>query len=349
MDARYQRHFQLKEVGEKGQLKLKESKVLVVGAGGLGCPALQYLTAAGIGTIGIIDPDVVSISNLQRQILFDERDLGKNKALTAKKKLKVLNSKIKINTYPTSLSADNASELIAKYDIILDGTDNFYTRYLINDACILNDKIMVYGAIYKFEGQVTVFNYKEGPSYRCLFPDPPQLGEVPNCSEVGVLGVVPGLIGLYQALEVIKIILELGGVLSGKLLCINLKDQTTRNLYFNRNKEEIKKIKNQGTVIPILNKDCFLDFELSLTQLSSSERIKWIDVREVEEYPQLKQLNSLSASVNLDSLMDSKEKIIAFCQSGQRSKLFIEKLLQKGVTNCYSLKEGALELQKWIK
>lgn len=347
METRYQRHFQLKEVGEKGQQKLKKAKVLVVGAGGLGCPALQYLTAAGIGTIGIMDPDVVTLSNLQRQILYKEEDLGKNKAKCAEKHLKALNNEITLQSYPIALTDENASKYFAQYDIIVDGTDNFYTRYLISDACLLLKKVMVYGAVFKYEGQVSVFHHKNGPSYRCLFPSPPEIGEIPNCSEIGVLGIVPGIIGMYQALEVLKIVLELGDIYTSKLLCINLLNYQMRTLNFKKNDVEIEKIKKQGRVIPILNKDCFLDFEVSLRQLSSKEKIRWIDVREVDELPRLNDLNPFTLSVDLNALVDSKEKIIAFCQTGHRSKLFVKQLLQKGITNCFSLKEGALELQKW--
>jgi molybdopterin/thiamine biosynthesis adenylyltransferase len=220
-NKRYSRHLLLSDIGVSGQEKLKSGKVLVVGAGGLGCPVLQYLTAAGVGNIGVIDFDAVDLSNLQRQILYSTNDVGTNKALAAKNRLESLNPLIEITAYPYQLTNKNALELFAKYDLIVDGSDNFSTRYLVNDACILTGKTLVYGAIYKFEGQVTVFNYQDGPSYRCLFPEAPQQGSVPNCSEVGVLGVIPGIIGVYQANEALKIILGIGTVLSGKLLVID--------------------------------------------------------------------------------------------------------------------------------
>lgn len=349
MEERYQRHFQLKEVGKKGQQKLSKAKVLVVGAGGLGCPALQYLTAAGIGTLGIMDPDVVSLSNLQRQILYNEKDLGKNKAKCAEKYLKALNNEIRFQSFPFALTHENALNYLSQFDIIVDGTDNFYSRYLISDACLLLQKVMVYGAVFKYEGQVSVFHYQNGPSYRCLFPSPPEVGEIPSCSEIGVLGIVPGIIGMYQALEVLKIVLELGEVFNGKLYCINLLNHQSRILDFKKNKQEIAKIKKQDRVFPIVNKDCSLDFEVSLAQLSSEEKIRWIDVREEGEMPRLSHLKPLTSAFALDSIKDSEEKVIAFCQTGQRSKAFIQKLKKEGIKNCFSLKEGAEQLQIWEK
>jgi len=351
MENRYQRHIQLSEIGQTGQDKIKKAKVLVIGAGGLGCPALQYLTASGVGIIGIMDPDIVSVSNLQRQILYNENDIGKNKALCAEHYLSKLNSDVKIKSYPFALTVENAAEHIAKFDMVIDGTDNFYTRYLINDQCVLLNKVMVYGALYKFEGQVSVFNYKNGPSYRCLFPKPPGKGEIPNCSEVGVLGVVPGVIGMHQASETLKIILEIGDVLSGKLLCINLLNHTNTIFDFEKNENEIIRLKKLGSVIPIENQDCFVDFELSLTQLSSQEMIMWIDVREQDELPRVTHLNvvehPLSNDVSLKIFSDFDGKIIAFCQTGIRSKVFVQKLKDKGIENCFSLKEGAKQLIEW--
>ena len=344
---RYQRHIQLKEIGIEGQEKIRRAKILVVGAGGLGCPALQYLTAAGIGTLGIMDPDVVSISNLQRQILFTESDLGSNKALSAKKQLQKLNSEVSIQAFPHALTPENAAAIITEFDLVIDGTDNFFTRYLLSDQCILLNKVMVYGALYKFEGQVSVFNYKNGPSYRCLFPTPPERGAIPNCSEIGVLGVVPGIIGVYQATEALKVILDLGDILSGKLLTLNLLTHQNTLLNFEKEEEQIQKIKTYGKPIPIENIDCFLDFEVSLSQLSSEEKIKWIDVREPDELPQVSHLNPINYSTSLDALLAVDTKIVAFCQSGMRSKVFVQQLKNKGVENCFSLKEGAEALEKW--
>ena len=214
-NIQYSRHLILNEIGEIGQKKLKASKVLVIGAGGLGCPILQYLTAAGVGTIGIVDFDTVDKTNLQRQILYTHKDIGAFKAEVAANRLAELNPFVNFKIYVEKLTNKNASNLFSSYDIVVDGSDNFPTRYLINDAAVLANKPVVFGSIYKFEGQVTVFNYQNGPTYRCLFPNPPQPSTVPNCSEIGVLGVLPGIIGSIQANEVIKIICEIGQVLSG--------------------------------------------------------------------------------------------------------------------------------------
>ena len=202
----------------EGQLKLKESKVLVIGAGGLGCPILQYLTAAGIGTIAIVDNDIVDQTNLQRQILYAHCDIGKFKAQIAAKKLSGLNPFVKFKVHTERLSSENALNLFTPYDIIIDASDNFPTRYLANDAAILAEKPLVFGSIFKFEGQISVFNYKNGPTYRCLFPTPPKPDTTPNCSDIGVLGILPGIVGCLQANEVIKMICGIGETLSGKLL-----------------------------------------------------------------------------------------------------------------------------------
>lgn len=231
---RYQRHITLKEVGESGQKKLAESSVLVVGAGGLGCPVLQYLTAAGIGKIGIVDGDFVNESNLQRQVLYKTKDIGQPKAACAAKALSELNPEIEIVTISGFITAQNAPDIIASYDIVVDGTDQIHTRYLLDDACWLLKKPLVYGAIHKFEGQVSVFNYQNGPTYRDLFPTPPKPENVPNCSETGVLGVLPGIIGNIQVNEVLKIILEYGDVLAGKLWLFNAKTNNSQTIVFTR-------------------------------------------------------------------------------------------------------------------
>ena len=215
----YSRHLQLENIGTAGQLKLKQSKVLVVGAGGLGCSALLYLTAAGVGTIGIIDHDTVSRSNLQRQVIYGVSSIGKHKVDIALKHLNDLNPNIKINPYKYQLSSTNAIEIIKDYDIVIDCSDNLPTRYIINDACVINDKPFIYGAIYKFEGQVAVFNYNNGPTYRCLFDKNEQ--NVPNCSELGVIGTLPGIIGTMQADEALKLIIGHGNSLNGKLMLYN--------------------------------------------------------------------------------------------------------------------------------
>lgn len=352
-NERYLRHIQLEEVGISGQEKLLASKVLVVGAGGLGCPVLQYLAASGVGTLGIVDPDVVSTSNLHRQILYTEKDVSQNKALCARQKLQQLNSEITIEAHPIALTAENCLELISGYDIVVDGTDNFVTRYLINDACILTGKPMVYGALYKFEGQVSVFNYNNGPTYRCLFPNPPQQGEVPNCSELGILGVLPGLIGTMQATEVLKIILNLGEVLSGRVLYVNTLDNRQRTIGLSRNDHEVDRIKQKGTPEPVETADCLFGNTISLNALSDDADILWVDVREAGELPKISAPNvihlPLSAWENgIENLTNNKTKIF-FCQSGTRSKKASQYAMEANIINCLSLKEGAPALERWIK
>ena len=230
--TRYSRHFMLPEVGEEGQAKLLDAKVLMVGAGGLGSPSAFYLAAAGVGTMGIIDPDVVDLSNLQRQILHTNDRIGQPKTDSAKQTLQALNPDVRVITYQEKLTSENVLEIIKDYDIIVDGCDNFPTRYLVNDACVMANKPNVHGSVFQFDGQASVFYPGKGPCYRCLYPEPPPPGMAPSCAEAGVLGVLPGLIGTIQALETIKLILEKGDPLVGKLLCFNTLSMeiTTLNL-----------------------------------------------------------------------------------------------------------------------
>ncbi|MDO7613816.1 MAG: HesA/MoeB/ThiF family protein, partial [Crocinitomicaceae bacterium] len=284
---RYSRHILLNEVGQKGQEKISNARVLVVGAGGLGCPVLQYLTAAGVGELGIIDDDLVEMSNLQRQVLYGTSSLGLNKAEAAKKRLEDLNPSIIIHAYSEKLSISNAISLFEKYTIIVDGTDNFETRYLINDAAILTKRPVVYGAIYKFEGQLSVFNYKDGPSYRCLFPEPPQNPEAANCSQVGVLGVLPAIIGSMQANEVLKIILEIKGVLTGKLSCYDAKTSNVHHIKITKNERLINEIKNRP-----LKKEVSLLCTSNIQEITVEKALKkanviFLDVREMGEEPTL--------------------------------------------------------------
>src|SRR5947209_2812255 len=227
---RYSRHLILPEVGLDGQKKLKAAKVLCIGAGGLGSPVAMYLAAAGVGTIGIVDFDVVDFSNLQRQILHSTNDVGKSKLLSAKEKLQALNPEIEIRTHELALSSQNALQLFEPYDIIVDGTDNFPTRYLVNDACVLLGKPNAYGSIFRFEGQASVFATKEGPCYRCLYPEPPPPGLVPSCAEGGVLGVLPGIIGVIQATETLKLIVGIGEPLIGRFLIYDALKMRFREL-----------------------------------------------------------------------------------------------------------------------
>src|SRR5471032_3549820 len=234
---RYSRHLIMPEVGVEGQKKLKASKVLCIGAGGLGSPAAMYLAAAGVGTLGIVDFDTVDFSNLQRQILHGTPDVGRSKLASAKDRLNALNPNVKIETYETALTSQNALELFAPYDVILDGTDNFPTRYLVNDACVLLGKPNAYGSIFRFEGQASVFATKDGPCYRCLYPEPPPPGLVPSCAEGGVLGILPGIIGLIQATEAIKLILGIGETLVGRLMLYDALAMRFRELKLRRNPE----------------------------------------------------------------------------------------------------------------
>jgi len=353
---RYSRHIILSEVGHEGQSKITKAKVLVVGAGGLGCPVLQYLAAAGIGTLGIIDFDVVEESNLQRQILFGTSSIGRNKALVAKERLEDLNPTISINAYPEKLTSNNVLELFKDYDIIVDGTDNFATRYLINDAALLTHKPIVYGAIYKFEGQVSVFNYQNGPSYRCLFPNPPQLGSVANCSEVGVLGVLPGIIGTLQANEVIKIVLGFDHVLSGKLFCFNAKTVQTTTLKISRSDSEIKNVLDRKDGFHELHDDFSCSgqiLEKSFEDVLKMDNIQCIDVREMHEQPHIELPNCIQIPLgnleqNLDQI-DSTKTVVVFCQTGLRSKQAVILLFKHNILNCYSLKGGINEINKVLK
>lgn len=354
--SRYNRHIILSEIGQEGQDKLSNAKVLVVGAGGLGCPILQYIAAAGIGTIGVIDFDVVDISNLQRQILFGSSSLGQNKAIAAKNRLEDLNNEIVIYTYPEKLTFQNAIDLFIQYDIIVDGSDNFETRYLINDACIITNKPLVFGAVYKFEGQVSVFNYKNGPSYRCLFPKQPSRNTVLNCSDIGVLGIIPGIIGSLQANEVLKIVLGIGTVLSGKLLCYHALTSQTSIIKIKKSRQEIEKVlkaidsfdKKQAT-----DACGFESFEISIKDILHKENVQFIDVRDIHELPKIKDIPITSIPLktleNQISKIDPEKQKVFFCQSGIRSKQAVSILRELNIDNCFSIIEGSSEIKAFIK
>lgn len=352
---RYNRHLILDKIGVEGQEKLKASKVLVIGAGGLGCPVLLYLTAAGVGNIGIIDFDMVDETNLQRQVLFTIEDIGINKALAAQKRLKALNNHVNFTIYQEKLTTKNALTIFSAYDIIVDGTDNFSTRYLVNDACVITNKPLVYGAVYKFEGQITVFNYKNGPSYRCLFPKPPKHGDVPNCSEVGVLGVLPGLIGTQQANEVLKIVLEIGEVLSGKMQIYNALEASFYSLHIKRVEQEIEKVLANAPSFEKFDYDFFCGIEKQSTKqkeitaqelkiLLTNENIQIIDVRAPWEQPKIEVLNAINIPLQdiptqLEKINRSK-KTVVFCQHGVRSLNCIAFLETQGFENLINLKDG---------
>src|SRR5436309_2748646 len=298
---RYSRHLIMPEVGVEGQRKLKAAKVLCIGAGGLGSPVAMYLTAAGVGTLGLVDFDVVDFSNLQRQILHGTPDVGRSKLASAQDRLRALNPEIRIETYETALSSQNALELFEPYDVIVDGTDNFPTRYLVNDACVLLGKPNAYGSIFRFEGQASVFGAKNGPCYRCLYPEPPPPGLVPSCAEGGVLGVLPGIIGVIQATETIKLILGIGEPLIGRFLIYDALRMKFRELKL-RKDPDCPVCGTHPTVTKLIDYEQFCGIapaapepaavnnateitSLELKQrLDRGERLRIVDVREPNEY-----------------------------------------------------------------
>jgi molybdopterin/thiamine biosynthesis adenylyltransferase/rhodanese-related sulfurtransferase len=321
----YQRHFILDKIGILGQQKIKDTKVLVIGAGGLGCPILQYLTAAGIGTIGIVDNDNVSQSNLQRQVLFSYDDIGKPKAACAREKLSKLNPHITIEAHVCFLTSKNAIGLFQQYDIIVDGSDNFQTRYLSNDAAVLTEKPLVFGAVFRFEGQVSVFNYQNGPTYRCLFPNPPAPSSIPNCSEIGVLGVLPGIIGCYQANEVLKIACNIGEVLSGQLLSINsLNLQQNRVNFTKNNTLQIEKLIDYDLFCGLSKKNKLDISPEELKQLIAQKDLCLVDVRKRMEREHFHigglhiPLHELTQRIHE---LKNKETLIFYCKVGQRSSI----------------------------
>lgn len=346
---RYNRQIMLPELGEEGQYKLKMAKVLVVGAGGLGCPALQYLSAAGVGTIGIIDDDTVDCSNLHRQIMYNEGDIGKQKVFCIKEKLALTNPHVETKIYPERLTIENALDIIESYDIILDGSDNFTTRYLINDACVILNKPFVYGAIFQFEGQVSVFNFNNGPTYRCLFPEPPAEGTMPSCGEAGVIGVLPGIIGSFQAAEVIKLITGIGNPLAGQLFILDLQTNAVDTIRFS--------LIPKNLLIRELNKD-YNDFTCSnsefISEIDTTELKKWlmedqnalqlIDVREKHEYEHEniggKNFPLSTLEERLSEILPTK-KTVVYCQSGKRSKVALEQIKKiHQQIEIYSLRNG---------
>ncbi|MFO8147116.1 MAG: ThiF family adenylyltransferase [Bacteroidota bacterium] len=338
--SRFERQNILPGFGQEGQEKLSQARVLVVGAGGLGCPALLHLAAAGVGTIGIADGDSVSESNLNRQTLFGQNDIGKPKASTAVSGLKQKYPDIQFEIFPNYLNVENAFEIIKNYDLVLDGSDNFGTRYMINDACVLLKKPLIMGAIYQYEGQVAVFNYGEAPiNYRDIYPVPPQDNEIPNCSETGVLGVLPGIIGTLQAAETIKLLSGFGKNLTNKILFYNLK---TCSFY----EVEVKPNPVSGKNIPE-NEETFRKTNYNIT-CGLAENISWekaldwfrnlkssmlIDIREPNEEPGfgLKGIKKIP----MDKLAENPghlkqvEHVLLFCKSGQRSMKLAEQLKQK--------------------
>ena len=348
---RYNRHIIMSEVKLKGQEQLKKAKVLVIGAGGLGCPVLQYLTAAGVGYIGIVDDDRVELSNLQRQILFRSDDIGKFKAKAAAEAMRQLNPFTEFSIYEERLISKNALQIFKNYDIIVDGTDNFETRYLINDVCVVLNKPFVFGSIFKFDGQVSVFNYQEGPTYRCLFPEPPQ--EMPNCSQVGVMGTLPGIVGSYQANEVLKIVLGIGDVLKGKLLTIDTLNDEHHVLSFKKIEENgYRKVLNDYSMYQ--NTSCATDDVSVITVDELAEEINnvfLVDVRESYEYDICHLSDALL--IPFDDLKHSvggiprTKKVVVYCHHGSRSNDAIKMLSSEyGFTNLVSLEGG---IDEWAE
>ncbi|MEX2569637.1 MAG: molybdopterin-synthase adenylyltransferase MoeB [Cyclobacteriaceae bacterium] len=363
--GRYDRQIRLPQFGLMSQTKLKKARVLVVGTGGLGSPLLLYLAAAGVGTLGLIDFDTVDESNLHRQVIFGQNQIGQAKVEAAKERLKEINPHIKVLIYNEKLTSSNAMEIVGDYEVVADGTDNFPTRYLVNDACVLCEKPNVYGSVFKFEGQVSVFNFKNkngelGPNYRDLYPTPPPAGLVPNCAETGVIGVLPGIIGSMQALEVIKVIIGIGEPLSGKLFIFDA-------LGFESRIFKVKRIPSNplnGANPSLTHLIDYEDFcgvmpvkEVTAKQLYQMKRkdavFQLIDVREKIEFDGGNLggvLIPLSQMMDNYQKIDRKKKVVVHCKSGGRSSQAIRSLEEKfGFDNLYNLKGGIDEYLKLIK
>ena len=361
--ARYSRHVILPEVGMEGQQKLKAAKVLCVGTGGLGSPLALYLAAAGIGTLGLVDFDVVDASNLQRQIIHSTKDIGRKKLDSAEEKLTALNPSLKVVKHDTMLSSANALEILKDYDIVADGTDNFPTRYLVNDACVLLGKPNVYGSIFRFEGQASVFATEEGPCYRCLYPEPPPPGLVPSCAEGGVLGILPGLVGVIQATEVIKLILGNGSPLVGRLLLVDALNMRFRELKLRKNPEcpvcgdhptvtELIDYQNFCGIVPEAPQEANLKNgipQITVKELKrridAGEDVQLIDVREPYEY-QIAQIGGKLIPQNdvpqLLAEIDRDREVVVHCKSGGRSQRIAEFLKQSGYPRVANVAGGIL-------
>ena len=357
---RYSRHLIMPEVGPAGQRKLKQASVLLVGTGGLGAPLALYLAAAGVGHLGLVDFDVVDESNLQRQIIHGVSTLGKPKIESAKARIADMNPLVEVTTYNANLTSDNAFEILEPYDIIIDGTDNFPTRYLVNDACVLLDKPNVYGSIFRFEGQASVFAVKEGPCYRCLYPEPPPPGLVPSCAEGGVLGVLPGLIGTIQATEAIKLIIGQGTPLIGRLLLLDALEMRFRELKLRKN-PDCPVCGTHPTVTELIDYQAFCGVSPQTTGLSREDLITprelaetlaegnghrplLLDVREPHEWDivhledaKLIPVNTLAG--HLDEL-PRDQPIVVYCKTGNRSARATQLLKDAGFRKVQNLAGG---------
>jgi adenylyltransferase/sulfurtransferase len=363
--ARYSRHILLPEVGIEGQQKLKAAKVLCVGTGGLGSPMALYLAAAGIGTLGLVDFDVVDSSNLQRQIIHSTKDIGRKKLDSAEEKLKALNPALNVVKHETMLTSANALEILKDYDVVADGTDNFPTRYLVNDACVLTGKPNVYGSIFRFEGQASVFATKEGPCYRCLYPEPPPPGLVPSCAEGGVLGILPGLVGVIQATEVIKFILGKGDSLVGRLLLVDSLNMRFRELKLRKN-PECPVCGPDPTVTKLIDYEQFCGIapaaqesnlkngipQITVQELKrridAGEDVQLIDVREPWE-AQIAQIKTAQIGGKLIpkgdvpnrlAEIDRDREVVVHCKSGGRSQQIAELLKQAGYEKVVNVAGG---------
>ncbi len=352
---RYSRHLIMPEVGMEGQLKLKQAKVLLIGTGGLGAPLGLYLAAAGVGRLGLVDFDVVDFTNLQRQVTFGSSDVGRAKTEAARERLANLNPDIRIEPFETKLTSENALELFKDFDIIVDGTDNFPTRYLVNDACVLLGKPNVYGSIFRFEGQVSVFGAPGGPCYRCLYPEPPPPGLVPSCAEGGVLGVLPGIVGSIQAMETIKLILGRGENLIGRLLLFDALAMKFREMKLRKN-ANCPMCGQHRTITKLIDyyEFCGIRGEEApapnlqvpeMSRLDRGEDLYILDVREPHEYQicnlrgHLIPLGELPRRVHE---LDSSREIVAHCRSGKRSAEAVDFLKKAGFRKIWNLKGGIL-------
>jgi len=358
---RYSRHLIMPEVGMDGQLKLKQAKVLCIGAGGLGSPLALYLAAAGVGKLGIVDFDVVDFANLQRQIIHDTNDVGRPKLTSARETIADINPNVEVVGFETRLTSENALEIFKDFDIVADGTDNFPTRYLVNDACVLLGKPNVYGSIFRFEGQASVFYAKEGPCYRCLYPEPPPPGLVPSCAEGGVLGVLPGIVGCIQAMEVIKLIIGRGQPLIGRLLLFDALSMKFRELKLRKN-PECPVCGEHPTVTKLIDYDQFCGVRgedhivpITVPEISAREVKKMmdekkpfvlVDVREPHEVQicripgsTLIPLGDVPKRMNE---LNSADEIVVHCRSGQRSAQAVGLLMKAGFRKIHNLKGGVL-------
>ena len=357
---RYSRHLIMPEVGMEGQQKLKAASVLCIGTGGLGSPLALYLAAAGVGTLGLVDFDVVDFTNLQRQIIHSTADVGRSKLDSATDKIEAMNPFVEVRRFDTRLSSDNAMRIFRDFDIVVDGTDNFPTRYLVNDACVLSGKPNVYGSIFRFEGQASIFGMKEGPCYRCLYPEPPPPGLVPSCAEGGVLGILPGLVGLIQATETIKLILGAGDPLIGRLLLVDALGMRFRELKLRKNPEcpvcgpnrtitELIDYQEfcgiRGEEAPVTAGIPEIQPEELKRRLDAGEDIFVLDVREPHEY-QICNLNGhlipLGDLPKRMNELDSSREIVAHCRSGVRSGKAVDFLRQAGFRKVKNLAGGIL-------